>query len=82
MMKFYILAEHKYTTKILFLSVAQCTSSPLTSQYIVFTLYMIGFISVNFKDKASGWVFKIYKDYAEHLTFWGNQVHFWSCDGI
>ena len=54
MMKFYILAEHKYPTKILILSVTQCTSSPLTSQYIVFTLYMIGFISVNFKDKASG----------------------------
>ena len=52
-MKFYILAEHRYPTKILILSVNQCTSSPLTSQYIVFTLYTIGFISVNFKDKTS-----------------------------
>ena len=45
---------HKYPTKILILSVNQCISSPVTSQYIVFTLYTTGFISVNFKDKTSG----------------------------
>ena len=76
MMKFYILAEHKYPTKILILLVNQCTSSPVTSQYIVFTLYTIGFISVNFKDKTSGRLLKIYKDYAEHFSIFGSSSAF------
>ena len=76
MLKFYILAEHKCPTKFFIFSVNQCTSSPLTSQYIVFTLYKIGFISVNFKDKTSGGVLKIYKDYAEHFSILGSSSAF------
>ena len=74
MMKCYILAEHKYLTKNLILRVIQCTSSHLTYMvYMVFTLYMIGLISVNIKDNNS-WL--SLKNHAEHFSIWGSSSAF------
>ena len=67
-MKFYILAEHKCLIKKLILEVNQGISSRLTSQNMVFILYMIDFFSVNFQDKDF-WL--SLKNHAEHFNILG-----------
>ena len=72
MLKFYILAEHKNFIKNLISGVNECTASHLTSQNMVFTLYMIGLSQSITKIKTSGRVLKIFKDYAEHFSILGS----------